>query len=141
MKIQKREVAGEGSMVLANPIYDERYLEKITPRHREPTKFSQRIGLFAVQLLRSGFDRATGYGPNMNVDKYLVRFIFLESVAAVPGMVGGALRHLRSLRLMRPDNGWIHSMLQVRDDKAILCVGGNDYFEDRRYNGGFVPEN
>jgi hypothetical protein len=28
------------------------------------------------------------------------------TAAGVPGMVGGMLRHLRSLRLMRRDNGW-----------------------------------
>ncbi len=28
------------------------------------------------------------------------RILFLESIAAVPGMVAAALRHLRSLRLM-----------------------------------------
>lgn len=30
-------------------------------------------------------------------------------------MVAGALRHLRSLRLMKRDNGWIGTLLQVRD--------------------------
>jgi hypothetical protein len=33
------------------------------------------------------------------------RCIFLETVAGVPGMVGGTLRHLRSLRLMKRDQG------------------------------------
>jgi hypothetical protein len=42
----------------------------------------------------------------MTEAKWLVRFIFLESVAGVPGMVGGMLRHLHSLRRMKRDNGW-----------------------------------
>ncbi|KAG0158264.1 hypothetical protein PDIDSM_5777 [Penicillium digitatum] len=37
---------------------------------------------------------------------------FLESVAGVPGMVGGMLRHLRSLRKMKRDNGWIETLLE-----------------------------
>lgn len=34
------------------------------------------------------------------------RFIFLETVAGIPGMVSGSLRHLRSLRTMEKDRGW-----------------------------------
>jgi hypothetical protein len=58
-------------------------------------------------------DVATGASPyKMSERKWLIRFIFLESVAAVPGMVGGMLRHLHSLRRMRRDNGWIESLLE-----------------------------
>lgn len=42
----------------------------------------------------------------MTTRKYLIRNIFLESVAGVPGMVFGMLRHLRSMRRMKRDNGW-----------------------------------
>ena len=42
----------------------------------------------------------------------LIRFVFLESVAGVPGMVGGMLRHLSSLRRMKRDNGWIETLLE-----------------------------
>lgn len=38
--------------------------------------------------------------------------MFLESVAGVPGMVGGMLRHLHSLRRMKRDNGWIETLLE-----------------------------
>jgi hypothetical protein len=48
----------------------------------------------------------------MNERKWLIRFIFLETVAGVPGMVAGMLRHLRSLRSMKRDNGWIETMLE-----------------------------
>jgi Alternative oxidase len=33
------------------------------------------------------------------------RLVFLETTAGVPGIVGGMIRHLHSLRLMRRDNG------------------------------------
>ncbi len=39
------------------------------------------------------------------------RIIFLETVAGVPGMVAAMVRHLHSLRLMRRDHGWIHTLL------------------------------
>lgn len=48
----------------------------------------------------------------MDERKWLVRFVFLESIAGVPGMVAGMLRHLYSLRRMRRDNGWIESLLE-----------------------------
>jgi len=38
--------------------------------------------------------------------KWLQRMIFLETVAGVPGMVAGMLRHLKSLRTMERDYGW-----------------------------------
>ena len=39
------------------------------------------------------------------------RIAFLETVAAIPGMVGAMIRHLSSLRRMRRDHGWIHTLL------------------------------
>ena len=39
------------------------------------------------------------------------RITFLETVAGVPGMVAGMARHLMSLRRMRRDHGWIHTLL------------------------------
>lgn len=74
-----------------------------------------------VKLLRFGMDTATGYAHEkevangtpqkkgwfaMNERKWLVRFLFLESVAGVPGMVAASVRHLHSLRRMKRDNGW-----------------------------------
>jgi ubiquinol oxidase len=43
----------------------------------------------------------------MNEEKYMIRNVFLESVAGVPGMVAGMLRHLHSMRRMKRDNGWL----------------------------------
>lgn len=48
----------------------------------------------------------------MLTDLQLVRFIFLESIAGVPGMVAGMLRHLESLRRLKRDNGWIETLLE-----------------------------
>lgn len=39
------------------------------------------------------------------------RICFLETVAAVPGMVAAMTRHLHSLRRLRRDYGWIHTLL------------------------------
>lgn len=100
--------------------------------HRIPEDRSDRFALFLMRMLRKGTDFLTGYphdvanpatvsDPNaventkpyqMSERKWLIRFIFLESVAGVPGMVAGMLRHLHSLRRMQRDNGWIETLLE-----------------------------
>lgn len=95
--------------------------------HREPKDFSDRVALGMMRMLRWGTDLATGYHHDveepanftdgkaaltktkpyrMSERKWLIRFLFLESVAGVPGMVAGMLRHLHSIRRMKRDNGW-----------------------------------
>ena len=92
--------------------------------HRSTNTFSDNVPLNAVRFLRFCMDTATEYRypresddadpelaerDKMTEFKWLVRFIFLESVAAVPVMVGRMLRHLYSLRRMRRGNGWVSS--------------------------------
>ncbi|KAK4937126.1 inducible alternative oxidase 2 [Elasticomyces elasticus] len=101
-----------------HPTASEEQLKQIEVAHREPRTFSDWAAYNMVRVLRWGTDLATGYrhDPNkpyvMNERKWLVRFIFLETVAGVPGMVAGMLRHYRSLRRMKRDNGWIETMLE-----------------------------
>ena len=53
-------------------------------------QFHEKTALWAVTAMRSSFDLITGYGPGrMNECKWLQRIVFLETVAGVPGMVGG----------------------------------------------------
>jgi ubiquinol oxidase len=40
-------------------------------------------------------------------------------VAAVPGMVGGMLQHLASLRYMRNDRGWIKTLLDEAENERM----------------------
>lgn len=91
-------------------------MEGISIAHRDTQSWADKVALGAVRFLRLVMDTATGYRhpkenagspkSTMTEAKWLVRFIFLESVAGVPGMVGGMLRHLHSLRRMKRDNGW-----------------------------------
>lgn len=72
-----------------------------------------RTAYWAIQFVRGSFDFITGYGKGkMTREKWLTRVVFLETVAGVPGIVGGMIRHLHSLRLMQRDNGWIHTLLE-----------------------------
>ena len=53
--------------------------------------------------------------------RYGHRAVVLETIAAVPGMVGGALQHLRSLRRMESDHGWIHTLLEEAENERMTC--------------------
>ncbi|KAK5081452.1 inducible alternative oxidase 2 [Exophiala xenobiotica] len=71
-----------------------------------------------VKTARWWMDLFSGYRHDetkpyqMTPRRWFVRFIFLETIAAVPGMTAGMLRHFRSLRRMERDNGWIETMLE-----------------------------
>jgi hypothetical protein len=43
--------------------------------------------------------------------RYGHRAVVLATVAAVPGMVSGSLQHLRALRRMKGEHGWIRTLL------------------------------
>ena len=43
----------------------------------------------------------------------------LETVAAVPGMVAGMLMHLKSLRKMEDDKGWIKILLEEAENERM----------------------
>ncbi|MCO5554297.1 hypothetical protein L7F22_007825 [Adiantum nelumboides] len=63
--------------------------------------------------------RNLSFGP----EQWLIRIVFLESIAGVPGMVAAACRHLHSLRLLRRDKGWIHTMLEdAANERQHLLV-------------------
>ena len=73
-------------------------------KHYNPKNFSDRVALIFTKFLRflaDAFFRK----------KYGHRAVVLETVAAVPGMVAGMLLHLKSLRKMEDDKGWIKILL------------------------------
>lgn len=45
--------------------------------------------------------------------------MMLETVAAVPGMVGGMLLHLRSLRKFQQSGGWIKALLEEAENERM----------------------
>ncbi len=51
--------------------------------------------------------------------RYGHRAVVLETVAAVPGMVGGLLQHLRALRRMRGDDGLIRELLDEAENERM----------------------
>jgi ubiquinol oxidase len=51
--------------------------------------------------------------------RYGNRAIVLETVAAVPGLVGAALIHLRCLRWMKHDHGWIRALMEEAENERM----------------------
>jgi ubiquinol oxidase len=51
--------------------------------------------------------------------RYGHRAIVLETVAAVPGMVGAMLIHLKCLRWMIDDDGWIRALLDEAENERM----------------------
>ena len=72
--------------------------------HRTPQDFSDRVALLFTKTLRLMADAFFR-------KRYGHRAVVLETVAAVPGMVAGMWQHLKSLRHMRDDRGWIKTLL------------------------------
>ncbi len=86
----------------------------VTPlaRHRPPRDFSDHVAYGLTRLLRF-------FADALFARRYGHRAVVLETVAAVPGMVGGALQHLRSLRRMEGDHGRIHTLLEEAENERM----------------------
>jgi len=108
---------------LAHSIYTPEEMEHLqTDTHYKPKNLRDKFALSAISFVRKSFDMVSGYDPrpgHMTEEKYLVRAIFLETVAGVPGMVASMVRHFESLRLMRRDGGWIHSLLAEAENERM----------------------
>lgn len=80
--------------------------------HYEPKNFSDRIALAITKILRF-------FADSFFSGRYGHRAVVLETVAAVPGMVGGAVQHLKSIRLMKSDDGWIRTLLDEAENERM----------------------
>jgi ubiquinol oxidase len=80
--------------------------------HYQAQGLSDRFALGVTKLLRWGAD-------TFFAKRYGNRAIVLETVAAVPGMVGATLTHLRALRLMQDDGGWIRTLMDEAENERM----------------------
>lgn len=105
---------------MAHPVYQMQDIEQIKYYHHQPENFKDKAALAMIRTVRGLFDIVTFYNPSkMNEKHWLNRIIFLETVAGVPGMIGGMTRHLRSLRTLEADHGWIHHLLQEAENERM----------------------
>jgi ubiquinol oxidase len=70
--------------------------------------------------LAYGFTKALRFcADTFFAKRYGHRAIVLETVAAVPGMVGATLTHLRCLRNMCDDRGWIRTLMEEAENERM----------------------
>ena len=79
---------------------------------RTPESFGDRLALRMVKFMRV-------FADLFFRKRYGHRAVVLETVAAVPGMVGGLLQHLKALRHIRDDQGWIRELLDEADNERM----------------------
>lgn len=80
--------------------------------HRKPQGLRDRIAFAFVKFLRF-------FADLFFRKRYGHRAVVLETVAAVPGMVAGLLQHLRAIRRMRDDQGWIKELLDEAENERM----------------------
>jgi hypothetical protein len=104
----------------AHPTWNLKSAENVQLTHYEPKDFRDRLALTLVRIMRKIFDTLSRYDPGRADERmYLTRFIFLESLSGVPGMVGGMIRHMRSLGHLRHDRGRIHYLLKEAENQRV----------------------
>ncbi|KAK3002136.1 hypothetical protein RJ639_022317 [Escallonia herrerae] len=81
-------------------------------KHHVPKKFLDKVAYRTVKLLRIPTDI-------FFQRRYGCRAMMLETVAAVPGMVGGMLLHLRSLRKFEHSGGWVKALLEEAENERM----------------------
>jgi ubiquinol oxidase len=80
--------------------------------HHAPGTAADRFALAVTKLLRWCAD-------TFFAKRYGHRAIVLETVAAVPGMVGATLTHLRCLRRLEEDRGWIRTLMEEAENERM----------------------
>ena len=80
--------------------------------HHQPVGASDRVAYGFVKLLRF-------FADTFFAKRYGHRAVVLETVAAVPGMVGATLNHLRCLRRMEDDRGWIKTLMDEAETERM----------------------
>ena len=80
--------------------------------HHKPQNLTDRLAFAFVKVMRF-------FADTFFAKRYGHRAIVPETVAAVPGMVGGALQHLRCLRRMEDDHGWIRTLLDGAENERM----------------------
>ncbi|KAL4588522.1 hypothetical protein LXL04_001413 [Taraxacum kok-saghyz] len=81
-------------------------------KHHVPKNFTDKFAYRTVKLMRVPTDIFFRR-------RYGCRAMMLETVAAVPGMVGGMLLHLRSLRKFQQSGGWIKALLEEAENERM----------------------
>ncbi|KAL2611437.1 hypothetical protein R1flu_023129 [Riccia fluitans] len=81
-------------------------------KHHVPENWEDKLAFWSVKALRLPTDLFFR-------KRYGCRAMMLETVAGVPGMVGGMMLHLRSLRRFEHSGGWIKALLEEAENERM----------------------
>jgi len=114
------DVPTEWENPVPHPNWSRESMLGVQQEHRAPETLSDRVAYHASRATKEAFDLLAGFkSPPITEEKWLNRVVFLETVAGVPGMVAAAVRHLSSLRQLRRDYGWIHTLLEDAENERM----------------------
>ncbi|KAJ3101343.1 hypothetical protein HDU97_001437 [Phlyctochytrium planicorne] len=131
---QEKAEKEEKDYLLRHPVYTKEELQAVSYTHKKIQGVRDAVAFSAVRVMSfsnyyssrvphiPAFDSATNYSDKvgaMTEKQWLNRICFLETVAGVPGMVAGMARHMRSLRSLKRDNGWIITLLEEAENERM----------------------
>ncbi|GAV83135.1 AOX domain-containing protein [Cephalotus follicularis] len=100
-------------------------------KHHAPITFMDKMAYWTVKSLRLPtdifFQRRFG-----------CRAMMLETVAAVPGMVGGMLLHCKSLRRFEHSGGWIKALLEEAENERMHLMTFMEVAKPKWYERALV---
>lgn len=100
-------------------------------KHHAPTTLLDKMAYWTVKALRLPTDI-------FFQRRYGCRAMMLETVAAVPGMVGGMLLHCKSLRKFEHSGGWIKALLEEAENERMHLMTFMEVVNPRWYERALV---
>ncbi|XP_057785784.1 ubiquinol oxidase 2, mitochondrial-like [Salvia miltiorrhiza] len=100
-------------------------------KHHAPVTFLDKVAYWTVKALRFPTDI-------FFQRRYGCRAMMLETVAAVPGMVGGMLLHCKSLRRFEQSGGWIKALLEEAENERMHLMTFMEVAQPRWYERALV---
>jgi len=92
--------------------------------HKPATGFIDRLAFGMVKMTSSMFDFMSGYSiakrnNNISTSQWCSRLIMYETLSNASGATGAMMRHLRSLRLLHRDYGWVHTLVEDAENERM----------------------
>jgi len=88
------------------------HFTKFPKKHHRPNNFRDKVALFFVKSMRF-------FADTFFKKRYGHRAVVLETIAAIPGMVGAMVIHFKCLRRIKDDHGWIRNLLDEAENERM----------------------
>ncbi|PWA52794.1 alternative oxidase 1D [Artemisia annua] len=100
-------------------------------KHHTPVTWNDKFAYWIVQACK--------YPAHLYFQKkHIHHAVLLETVAAVPGMVGGMLLHTKSLRRFEQSGGWIKALLEEAENERMHLMTFIDIYRPKWHERALV---